>query len=300
MSNIVKSKNYTFFELKDAVYSLAEVYPFVRVESVGKSVLGKELLSFSVGKGEESVLLCGAFHGAEALTATLLLMFAEKLFSALDCDGEVAGIRARRALFDRKIVILPMVNPDGCDISVTERADCGPFSERVRLLSRGDLSHWSANVRGVDLNHNFDAGWDRLRELEIKSGIVGPAPSRYGGERPESEPETAALVSLCERENFCHVAAFHSQGEEIYWHYGNKTPEKSSKMAALMSASSGYTLSEPTEIASHGGFKDWFIERYGKPGFTVEIGKGKNPLPPTELNSIYHRLEEMLMLLCIL
>ena len=87
MSNIVESKNYTYFELKSAIYTLAESYPFVRVSSVGKSVLGKELLTLSVGKGKESVLLCGAFHGSEAMTATLILSFAERLFAALEGDG---------------------------------------------------------------------------------------------------------------------------------------------------------------------------------------------------------------------
>ena len=300
MSNIVESKNYTYFELKSAIYTFAENYPFVQIDSAGNSVLGKELLTLSVGKGKESVLICGAFHGSEALTATLILSFAERLFAALECDGEIAGIRARRALFDRKLVFLPMVNPDGCDISVTERADCGPFSERVKMLSHGDFAHWKANARGVDINHNFDAGWHQLRQLEIKQGILGPTPTRYGGERPVSEPETAALVSLCHRENFCHVAAFHSQGEEIYWNYGDNFTEKGRRMATLLSSSSGYTLSEPSEIASHGGFKDWFIKEFDRPGFTIEVGKGENPIPVTELDRIYPRVEEMMMLLCIL
>ncbi|MBQ5890552.1 MAG: M14 family metallocarboxypeptidase [Clostridia bacterium] len=300
MSNIVESKNYTYFELKSAIYTFAENYPFVQIDSAGNSVLGKELLTLSVGKGKESVLICGAFHGSEALTATLILSFAERLFAALECDGEIAGIRARRALFDRKLVFLPMVNPDGCDISVTERANCGPFSERVKMLSHGDFAHWKANVRGVDINHNFDVGWHQLRQLEIKQGILGPAPTRYGGKRPVSEPETAALVSLCHRENFCHVAAFHSQGEEIYWNYGGNFIEKGRRMATLLSASSGYTLSQPSEIASHGGFKDWFIKEFDRPGFTIEVGKGENPLPITELDRIYPRVEELMLLLCIL
>ena len=53
MPNIVESKNYTYFELKSAMHTLAEIYPFVSVNSVGKSVLGKELLTLSVGKGNE-------------------------------------------------------------------------------------------------------------------------------------------------------------------------------------------------------------------------------------------------------
>ena len=258
------------------------------------------MLTLNIGNGKEAVLLCGAFHGSERLTATLLMMFAEHLCKSLSNDGFVSEIRARKALYDRRLVILPMVNPDGCDIVGEGSINCGGFKESVNRLSVGDFSHWNANVRGVDINHNFDAGWNILHTLEQKSNIYGPSPTRYGGPRPQSEPETAALVNLCEKIDFCHVAAFHSQGEIIYWGYGNNTPPKGKRMAALMSASSGYALEEPTEMASHGGFKDWFIEKYQRPGFTIEIGKGKNPLPPSGVEEIYSRLEELMMLLCIL
>lgn len=293
-------KEYMFSDLKEKMYALSAKYRFVSVQSVGKSVLGKDLLTLNIGNGKEAVLLCGAFHGSERLTATLLMMFAEHLCKSLSNDGFVSEIRARKALYDRRLVILPMVNPDGCDIVGEGSINCGGFKESVNRLSVGDFSHWNANVRGVDINHNFDAGWNILHTLEQKSNIYGPSPTRYGGPRPQSEPETAALVNLCEKIDFCHVAAFHSQGEIIYWGYGNNTPPKGKRMAALMSASSGYALEEPTEMASHGGFKDWFIEKYQRPGFTIEIGKGKNPLPPSGVEEIYSRLEELMMLLCIL
>ena len=293
-------KEYMFSELKEKMYALSSKYRFAAVESIGKSVLGKDLLTLNIGNGKEAVLLCGAFHGSERLTATLLLMFAEHLCEMLSCDRFVSGVRARKAIYDRRLVILPMVNPDGCDIVGEGSINCGSFKESVNRLSVGDFSHWNANVRGVDINHNFDAGWDILHTLEQKSNIYGPSPTRYGGPRPHSEPETAALVNLCAKIDFCHVAAFHSQGEIIYWSYGNNTPLKGKRMATLMSASSGYALEEPTAIASHGGFKDWFIEKYRRPGFTIEMGKGKNPLPSSGIDEIYSRLEELMMLLCIL
>ncbi len=300
MSRIVTAKEYMYFELRQAVDELTKRYGFLRSYSVGKSVLGKDIVALSIGRGSEPILLCGAFHGAERLTATLLLMFAERLSNAVLNDGHMAGIRAGRAFFDRKIVIIPMVNPDGCDIVGEGSKNCGGFKESVNNLSAGRFEKWSANVRGVDINHNFNAGWKELRRLEQKLGIFGPSPSRYGGPYPESEPETAALVNLCLREPFCHVAAFHSQGEVIYWNYQQKQGGRAKRMASLLSASSGYALDEPTEIASYGGFKDWFIEKYRRPGFTIEIGKGQNPLPVSQIDPIYARLEEMVMLLCIL
>ncbi len=300
MTESVTAREYMFSELKDELYELCTRYSFASFETVGKSVLGKELLALSIGSGKDAVLMCGAFHGTERLTATLLMMFAQRLCETLARDGDIAGIRARRSFYDRRLVILPMVNPDGCDIVGEGSVNCGKFKESVNAISAGNFSKWNANVRGVDINHNFDAGWSIVHELEQKANIYGPSPTRYGGPRPTSEPETAALVDLCSRIRFSHVAAFHSQGEVIYWNYGNNTPVRGRRMATLLSASSGYALEEPTVIASHGGFKDWFIEKYKRPGFTIEIGRGINPLPPSQINEIYSRLEEAMMLLCSL
>ena len=49
-----------------------------------------------------------------------------------------------------------------------------------------------------------------------------------------------------------------------------------------------------------GGFKDWFIDKFRRPGFTVEIGIGKNPLPPERADSIYRQIKEMLSLYIIM
>ena len=97
-----------------------------------------------------------------------------------------------------------------------------------------------------------------------------------------------------------HVLAFHSQGEEICWRYGERTPARAEKMAQIFAASSGYSMEYPSGLASHGGFKDWFIDRFGRCGFTMEIGRGKNPLDPAELDTIYERIEEIMMLAVIL
>lgn len=108
------------------------------------------------------------------------------------------------------------------------------------------------------------------------------------------------MTALCRRHRFRHVLALHAQGEEIYWRYGNRTPPQSHLMAEVMAVSSGYTAAEPTGLASHGGFKDWFIEETGRPGFTVECGRGKNPLPLDDFEPLYERLREMLAILLLM
>ena len=89
---------------------------------------------------------------------------------------------------------------------------------------------------------------------------------------------------------------FHSQGEVIYWDYDNIDTYRGHKMAEIFAASSGYALDVPTGLAYGGGFKDWFIKEYRRPGFTIEVGSGSNPLPAANGEKIYGQIKEMLML----
>lgn len=278
------------------IKALCEKYPFLSQQTIGKSVLGRNITALKTGDCDDPVLYAGGFHGSEWITTALLLKFTEELCSALYTGSTLAGVDCRRAMLGRGIYIIPYLNPDGIEISLNGAKSALELESEVEYMSGGDTVHWKSNARGVDLNRNFDAGWYISRRLELAAGINGPAPSRYGGEKPFSEPETAALAALCETVDFRHIIAFHSQGEEIYWKYGSATPKKAALMARVFAASSGYELREPEKIASHAGFKDWFIERFSRPGFTVEVGKGENPLPPSDLDAIYSKLEEMLLL----
>ena len=78
-----------------------------------------------------------------------------------------------------------------------------------------------------------------MQEAAAKNGYTHPAPRRYSGPSPESEPETRAVADLCRRVAFRHVVALHSQGEEIYWRYGERTPASSLLIAKVLSAASG-------------------------------------------------------------
>ena len=71
-------------------------------------------------------------------------------------------------------------------------------------------------------------------------------------------------------------------------------------MAKILAATSGYALDVPCGISEGGGFKDWFVSRYLKPGFTVEFGRGKNPLEINKALEIYLKAREMLTVCAIL
>ena len=62
-----------------------------------------------------------------------------------------------------------------------------------------------------------------------------------------------------------------------------------------MSALCGYAVAKPEPAACFGGLKDWFILEYDRPGFTLECGKGVNPLPPEDAPMIYEGLRSLLL-----
>ena len=300
MENIVVCKEYDYFERKKVIDNLCEEYTFLKKGIIGKSCSGKGIPLLKLGSGESYSLIVAGVHGSERITTNVLLMFIEELCHTLKNDGCMAEIKVLKALKGRGVIFLPCLNPDGCDISLLGKKACGEFGDKIENLCRGDFDHWNANLRGVDLNHNFDAGWEDLRKKEKEMGIFGPSPTRFGGYKPHSEPETVALTDLCQRINIRHCMALHSQGEVIYWSYGNKTPPKSRKIAEILATSSGYALDVPMGIANGGGFKDWFIEKFQRSGFTVELGLGKNPLPIEEAEEIYNQIKEMLLLYIIM
>ena len=296
MCKIIENKNYDYYSLKKAIKQLTDTYPFLHTSVIGKSVMGREITAIKIGRANEYVLFTGCFHGSEHITTTILLKFIEEICTAIQNGGSVSGINIKRVMTGRAIIIVPSVNPDGAEISMRGVISAGNNARNISKISRGDTVHWNANVRGVDINHNFDAGWDELSRLEKENGIYGPSPTRFGGPKPFSEPESVAIKTLCETVRIRHAIAFHSQGEVIYWQYGDYKPARSQKMAEIMATSSGYKLDYPVGLAVGGGFKDWFIKTFNRPAFTVEVGLGENPLPNESVQDIYERIKEMLIL----
>ena len=286
--------------VRGMIYALRWRYRFLNALPVGRSALGRELYALTVGGGKEKVLYAAAFHAQEWITSLVLLRLCEEICEALACDGVLADMDMRAALADRSLVLLPQINPDGVEIALHGAVSAGCFASEVARLGGDTPGLWQANARGVDINHNFNAGWPQLQAMEEEKGIAGPAPRQWRGPAPESEPETAALTRLCRRFRFRHVLALHTQGEEIYWRYGEHTPACSRVMAEIMAASSGYAVADPEGLASHGGFKDWFIEEMRRPGFTLEMGRGVNPLPLSDFGELYEKAREMLLLAALM
>lgn len=296
MQYIVQPQPATYGAVGRLNGALTAKYPFLCEIPLGKSACGRGISALMLccpGTEETGrVLFTAAFHAQEWITSLLLLRFCEEVCECLQRGGRMAGVDVRRALAGRTLVFVPQVNPDGVEIAIKGSRTAGEHAERVAALGGDQKGLWQANARGVDINHNFDAGF-----ATVAAGMpCAPAARRFRGEAPESEPETQMLCALCRRISFRHVTALHTQGEEVYWQYGEHTPPQSKMMAQIMASAAGYTINAPVGSAAFGGFKDWFIDTFHRPGFTIEMGRGINPLPLTDFAGIYEKVRELLLL----
>ena len=294
--------DYTYEVMQRDIEGLRVRYPFIDVGSAGKSVLGKELYYLKLGNGPNQVFYNGSHHALEWITTPLLMKFTENFAKAYAQQSNIRGYNVRDIWAQSTIYIMPMVNPDGVNLVLNGLQPGNPYyNDLLRWNTTGQpfSQVWQANIRGVDLNHNYNALWERYKIIAAEQGYDNPGPTRYPGTSPESEPESKAVADFTRTHNFRLVLAYHTQGEVIYWNFENMAPPVARRIGEMFANVSGYALDETYGLSSYSGYKDWFIQQYRRPGYTVEAGSGTNPLPITQFDRIYNDNEELLLLAAV-
>jgi len=291
--------DYTYGIMEMNIMALKARYPFLQTGVTGKSVMGKNLYYIKLGVGSNHVLYNAAHHANEWITSPLLMKFIEDFLKAYSSGGSLRGYNAANIWSKCSIYLIPMVNPDGVDLVLFWPNYTDPAYTTAAALNKTGRplpQVWKANIRGVDLNVNYPALWDKEKQMEIEQGVTGPAPRDYGGKTPLSEPESRAMADFTKNSDFRLVIAYHTQGGVIYWQFENLAPPVSLQIARLFAKVSGYTVSLPPGEAAYAGYKDWFIQDFRKPGYTIEVGHGVNPIPISQFPEIYNANEEILLL----
>lgn len=275
--------NYSYEKMINDMQVLQTVYPFIIQRVIGHSVMGKDIIELSIGAGPKEVHLNGSFHANEWITTPIIMFFLNQYALSVTNNLPIRGIYMLPLFTETMLSIVPMVNPDGVNLVLKGATAAGEFKESVLEINNQetDFSNWKANIRGVDLNNQFPALW----EIEAERKPQSPEPRDYPGPYPLSEPESIAMAQLTRDNNFKRVNAFHTQGEEIYWGFEGLEPPISEVIVNEYARVSGYATIQ--NIDSYAGYKDWFIQDFLQPGFTVELGRGINPLPIDQFESIY-------------
>ena len=274
------------------IQQIVEQYPFCRSELLATSAFQRPIRTLVIGNGPRKVIYSAAHHANEWITSLVLLKFAEELAEAIRTDGRIFDREAKNIRDAATIYMVPMVDPDGVDL-VTGAIAPGEIqydlAERIARDFPGIPfpNGWKANLLGVDLNLNYPAGWLMAREIKFSQGFVRPAPRDYVGRAPLNQLETRALAEYTREVDPDVVLAYHSQGKEIYWQFMNYEVPGAEELGRQMAQVSGYTLSETPYNSSFAGYKDWFIQEFRRPGYTVEVGSGEYPLPLSQFDEIY-------------
>ncbi|MGM8366729.1 M14 family metallopeptidase [Virgibacillus sp. W0181] len=275
--------NYTYEKMLKDINRLQEVYPFIFSRTIGNSVMGKNIIELQIGAGQKEIHSNASFHANEWITTPVLLKFINQYALSLTNNLSIRGLFLLPHFINTRLSFVPMVNPDGVNLVINGANAAGNFKEEVLAINNQNtnFSNWKANIRGIDLNNQYPARW----ETEANRKPNEPKPRDYPGPYPLSEPEAIVMAQLTRNSNFQWVNAFHTQGEEIYWGFEGLEPPQSEAIVNEFSRVSGYM---PVRyVDSYAGYKDWFIQDFRKPGFTIELGLGTNPLPIEQFDEIY-------------
>lgn len=292
MSIVNTTVNYTYRILTSNLADLNRVYPFLNIQSIGNSVFGNSIYCVKLGNGPKQVFYTAAIHANEWITAPVMMKFIEDFCIAYVNYSTIYGYSARQIFEDASIYIVPMVNPDGVNLvtgsySTSSKEYLQAFEIANDYPAIPFPDGWKANLNGVDLNLQFPAGWENAKQIKYAQGFISPAPRDYVGAGPLTQPEALSLYNFTLSHDFRLILAYHSQGEVIYWKYQDYLPPYSEYIGRRFANSSGYSLDLTPPESSFAGYKDWFIQEYNRPGYTVEVGYGENPLPISQFNQIY-------------
>ena len=274
------------------IRQLTQTYPAITARQIGSTAFGRPLTALTIGTGPRKVLYTAAHHANEWITGYILLKFAEELADALENRSRVYGVSAENIAAAATIYLVPLVDPDGVDL-VTGGIAPGSLQYAI-AQGLGDNyptipfpQGWKANLLGVDLNLQYPAQWPRARQIKFSQGYTRPGPRDYVGRAPLTQLESRALADFTQAIDPALVLAYHSQGKEIYWQFGDEEVPGARALGEDFARTSGYTLANVPEESAYAGYKDWFIQEFRRPGYTIEVGEGINPLPLTQFDRIY-------------
>ena len=290
---IVKTDVPMTSQLSDQIIQeLTRTYPFLRSELLTNTAYGRPIRTLVIGTGPRKVLYSASHHANEWITTPVILKFVEDFAMAIQAGTTIGNADARELAEQVTIYTVPMVDPDGVDL-VTGAIGPGTLPYAVARSLADNYPNipfpdgWKANLLGVDLNLQYPAGWLQAREIKFSQGFTRPGPRDFVGRAPLNQLESRALAGYTEAIGPELVLAFHTQGKVIYWQFRDIEVPGARELGEEFARLSGYALADTPFESSFAGYKDWFIQEWRRPGYTIEAGEGENPLPIEQFDEIY-------------
>ena len=222
----VSNLKYSYEQMQQDLDALEERYPGqMQVDSLGTTADGRDITEVVLGdvNAEHHILIQATMHAREYMNTVLAMNQIEDYLR--DSERRSYAGQTWKDVFENVCLhIIPMVNPDGVTISQdgVEGIHDENLKKQVEQCYQTDLANgkgssdmeqyfrtWKANAEGVDLNRNFDAGW------ESYIGASGPSTECYKGTAPASETESKAVLSVAENYDLDCCIAYHSFGNLV-------------------------------------------------------------------------------------
>jgi len=284
---------HNYSEARALILSIAEAHPEIaRVFDIGDSwekangLADRDILALkisdnvAVDEDEPEVLVVALHHAREWPTVEIALAIAESLTSFYGSDARTSWL-----VDNREIWIVPVVNPDGLDYSMTV--------DDTWRKNRG-LNY--DGTYGVDPNRNYNGS-----QNGDPGGAWGGAGSSsdtrseiYCGEAPFSEPETQAIRDLVLNRSFQIALDYHSYGDWVMWPWGYadvQTPDDGDivRLGDQLAASNGYYASQSVFMyPTTGDSLDWLYGAADVYAFCFEVGTEFHPKLVGEVSGIVH------------
>jgi len=283
--------------------ALAEQYAHVRHFEVGRSLENRPIEAVEIGaradagdNGRPVLAVFGLHHAREWPSGEMPMEFAIDL-----ARGYATGDpRIRELLLRARVIVIPVVNPDGFVVSRSvegfddgdERpfeltaaeavSDAGAYKRKnCRPNVAGDPAPCATRTsQGVDLNRNYGAYYGG------EGSSTNPAAQNFRGAGPFSEPESEAIHRLSSTRSIVNVISHHTFTDEGVWLrqpgfcFGSEpcgaddvTPDEAG-MRALgdsMGAATGWLSELGWDIGEiTGATEDWNYFATGAYGYTPE------------------------------
>ena len=276
-------KIYSYGDLIKDISSLCNSYrDILSYDIVGKSADNRNIYSLTIGNpyADKTLFIESTIHAREYTNTQVLMKIIEDICRNYG-NKKYYGKYLSDIFREVKLVVMPMVNPDGvsiCQYGANSVRD-SKLRKKVLKVSKGKYHLWKANARCIDLNRNFAEGFGYKSTKK-------PAASEYAGKRALSEPEVIAETNTILSLNPNAVICFHEAGQVLYYRYN-------SKLLSVVKKHTGYLPIQEDE-PEYGSASD-FLDRRNITNCTIENGISTAPLPHLEFNHIYQKNKYLLI-----
>lgn len=289
-SEVVDIMCFNYNALQEHIEKIKESFDFVSITSIGKGWCKRSIYSLSIGEGETSVLFLSDFSDTAGITSEILLTFFERLCVAYKNDLKISAVKIRSILREQKIVIVPITNPDGLEISCSDGENALCYKGLVQRAADNNFSEWISNARGVEIGKNFPYRFSDTKSIMKNSSAFG-----YKGPFEASELETQAIISFCKAISPKYAITLSCSGEYISCQC-SKCASDCAMMTQVFKSVSGLPIKRIKPCEAYGSFGGWFSKSFSAPSFCFSVSKRS----VADLKSLYDKYEELLLLSSIM